>query len=121
MGICAVFWVGPPRTAVFLFGFPLHPPNKGPPKRRAAHVSEVLGFRTTQKRVPSTTQGPKLEGSFLGVSLVKPGRDRSCFLFFGFLTVANQDQPPPRWPVFGVPGEVPAIGQHLLKNAFVVT
>ena len=28
---------------------------------------------------------------------------------------------PPRWPVIGVPGEVPAIDQHLLKNSFVVT
>ena len=44
----------------------------------------------------------------------------SLFLGEGSPTKIDYTRPP-RWPVIGVPGEVPAIDQHLLKKGSVVT
>ena len=48
-----------------------------------------------------------------------------CCLFSLFLSLFcsffqyGLSSRPPRWPVIGVPGEVPAIDQHLLKNGHI--
>ena len=48
-----------------------------------------------------------------------PGSGFEWHRFRGNPQTSKPRARPPRWPVIGVPGEVPAIDQRLLKNGFV--